>query len=93
MTSRYRVGQAVIVTTEDKHQVGVIVNAFKVKKKTLYDVLLESRSAISALNSSSNNKVYINRTLTKQLCDSGTITPTFDYNQLLEEDLIPHTRS
>lgn len=93
MTSRYKEGQAVIVTTEDKHQVGVIVNAFKVKKKTLYDVLLESRSAISALNSSSNNKIYINRILTKQLCESGTITPTFDYNQLLEEDLIPHTRS
>lgn len=93
MTSRYKEGQTVVVTTEGKHQVGVIVNAFKSKKSTLYDVLLESRSAISALNSSSNNNVYINRKLTKQLCDSGTITPTFDYNQLLEADLIPHTRS
>ena len=91
--TRYAEGQPVIVTTEEKHQVGVIVNVFKVKKKTFYDILLESRSAISTVNSSSNNKTYINRELTKQLCDSGAITPTIDYNHLVEEDLIPHTRA
>lgn len=91
--TRYAEGHPVIVTTEEKHQVGVIVSVFKHKKKTFYDVLLESRSAISALNSSSNNKTYINRELTKQLCDSGAITPTIDYKHLVEEDLIPHTRA
>ena len=91
--TRYTEGHPVIVTTAEKHQVGVIVNVFKHKKKTFYDVLLESRSAISALNSSSNNKTYINRELTKQLCDSGAITPTIDYKHLVDEDLIPHTRA
>lgn len=91
--TRYTEGQPVIVTTEDKHQVGVIVNVFKVNKKTMYDVLLECRSAISAINSSENNRTYINRTLTSKLCDSKLIVPTFSYRDLVEQDLVPDTRS
>ena len=45
----YKVGETVIVTTEDTHQVGVILNKHAVNKQTLYDVLLESRSALIML--------------------------------------------
>lgn len=86
-------GQPVIITSEDKHQVGVIVKKFKVAKRTMYDVLLETRSAISCINSASSNKTYINRELTKRLCDSKIIVPTMNYAELILNDQIPHTRS
>jgi hypothetical protein len=90
--SRYELGQSVIVTSEDKHQVGIIVDTFIHNKSRLYDVLFESRSAISAINSSSNRKVYINRELTKKLCDTNVITATMDYKYLFDNELLPITR-
>jgi hypothetical protein len=90
--ARYKLGQSVIVTTSEKNQVGVIVETFTHNKARLYDVLLESRSAISAVNSSSNKNIYINRELTKKLCESGEITPTIDYNYMLDNELLPRTR-
>lgn len=98
----YKEGQTVIVTTKgpkdgvDTHQVGVIVKKFRAQNKVLYDVLLESRSAISALNSSSNNQIYINRQLSKQICNPDDkyprIVTTIPYAQLLEDEMLPRTR-
>jgi hypothetical protein len=85
-------GQTVIVTSPEKHQVGVIVKKFKVAKRTVYDVLLESRSAISCVNTAPSSKTYINRDLTKLLCESGRIETTLNYQYLVQHDLIPDTR-
>lgn len=98
----FREGEPVIITSREengyKHQVGVIVKKFKAKNRTLYDVLLENRSAISALTSANSNNVFINRGLTKQLCepdDTGNVAirTTLDYQALVEADLIPDTRA
>jgi hypothetical protein len=86
-------GQTVIVTTPEKHQVGVIVKKFKVAKRTMYDVLLESRSAISCVNTAPSSKTYINRDLTKLLCESGKIEANINYQYLLQNDLLPDTRA
>jgi hypothetical protein len=90
--SRYAIGQPVIVTSEDKHQVGVVVETFIHNNSRLYDILFESRSAISAINSSSSRNTYINRELTKKLCDTGIITPTIDYDFLFINEMLPITR-
>ena len=66
----WKAGETVIVTQEGVNRVGVILDKFLVSKQTMYDILLENRSAITMVNSSSNNKTYINRSLTKLLCPS-----------------------
>ena len=90
-------GRTVIVTTVDNpettHQVGVIVKRFVHNKRVMYDVLLESRSAISALTTAASNKTFINRELTEKLCDTDSIKTTIPYQHLLENDLLPDTRS
>ena len=90
-------GKTVIVSsTEDtatKHQVGVIVKRFTHNKRVLYDVLLESRSAISALTTAPSSNTYINRELTERLCETDCIVTTIPYQHLLENDLLPDTRS
>ena len=40
-----------------------------------------------------DNKIYINRTLTKSLCESGEITTTIPYKHLVENDLLPEFKS
>ena len=89
----YRAGDTVIVTFEDANRVGVILESFLVNKKTMYDILLENRSAMTMVNTSSNNKTYINRALTKLLCDSDQIVTTIPYKELLENDALPIVRA
>ncbi len=89
----YRIGQPVIVTQEGVNKVGIIVEKFLVNKSVMYDVLLESRSAISAINTAKSKQSYINKDLTEKLCETGMIVPTMDYDSLFENNLIPQTRS
>jgi hypothetical protein len=85
----YKPGQTVIVTTEDKNQVGVIIGHHVFNKQNLYDVLLETRSAIIMISTASSKKTYINKTLTAKLCDTGIIETTVPYKTLLAEDMLP----
>lgn len=89
----WKAGETVIVTQEGVNRVGVILDKFLVSKQTMYDVLLENRSAITMVNSSSNNKTYINRSLTKLLCDSNVIETTIPYAELLANDELPIVRA
>lgn len=89
----YKAGDTVIVTFEDANRVAVILDSFLVNKKTMYDILLENRSAMTMVNTSSNNRTYINRTLTKLLCDSDQIVTTIPYKELLENDALPIVRA
>lgn len=89
----WKAGETVIVTQEGVNRVGVILDKFLVSKQTMYDVLLENRTAITMVNSSSNNKTYINRALTKLLCDSNIIETTIPYAELLANDELPIVRA
>ena len=89
----YRAGDTVIVTFEDANRVAVILDSFLVNKKTMYDILLENRSAMTMVNTASSNRTYINRTLTKLLCDSDQIVTTIPYKELLENDALPIVRA
>jgi len=89
----WKAGETVIVTQEGVNRVGVILDKFLVSKQTMYDVLLENRTAITMVNSSSNNKTYINRALTKLLCDSNIIETTIPYADLLANDELPIVRA
>ena len=89
----YRAGDTVIVTFEDANRVAVILDSFLVNKKTMYDILLENRSAMTMVNTASSNRTYINRTLTKLLCDSDQIVTTIPYKELLENDELPIVRA
>jgi hypothetical protein len=88
----YKTGETVIVTVEDTHHVGVILDKCIINKQTLYDVLLENRRAIIALNTSASKHNYINKILTSKLCDTGIIETTIPYKTLLEEDKLPSCR-
>jgi len=86
----YRAGDTVIVTTEDKNQVAVVLDRRVVNKISSYDVLLESRTALVMLATNSSNRNYINKSLTAKLCDTETIQTTIPYKELVANDLIPH---
>ena len=89
----YKAGETVIVTQEGTNRVGVVLDKFQVHKKTMYDVLLENRSGISMLTTSTNNKTYINKSLTKLLCDSNIIETTIPYADLVANDELPIVRA
>ena len=89
----FKAGDTVIVTFEDANRVAVILDSFLVNKKTMYDILLENRSAMTMVNTASSNRTYINRTLTKLLCDSDQIVTTIPYKELLENDALPIVRA
>lgn len=89
----WKAGETVIVTQEGVNRVGVILDKFLVSKQTMYDILLENRSAITMVNSSSNNKTYINKSLTKLLCDSNVIETTIPYAELVANDDLPIVRA
>ncbi len=89
----WKAGDTVIVTQEGVNRVGVILDKFHVSKQTMYDILLENRSAITMVNSSSNNKTYINKTLTKLLCESDKIVTTIPYNELVASESLPIVRA
>lgn len=85
----YKVGDTVIVTTENNNQVGVILNKHVVNKQTLYDVLLESRSALIMLGTAHSKNKYINKSLTEKLCDTEIIQTTIPYKELVEMENLP----
>ena len=89
----WKAGDTVIVTQEGVNRVGVILDKFLVSKQTMYDILLENRSAITMVNSSLNNKTYINKSLTKLLCDSNIIETTIPYANLVANDELPIVRA
>lgn len=89
----WKAGDTVIVTQEGVNRVGVILDKFQVSKQSMYDVLLENRSAFTMVNSSANNRTYINKALTKLLCDSGQIETTIPYNELVANEALPIVRA
>jgi hypothetical protein len=89
----YKIGQPVIVTKDGINKVAIILNQTVVNKSVLYDVLFEDRTATTAVNTSKSKKTYINNTLTEMLCDSKIITPTLNYNDLAERNLLPYIAS
>jgi hypothetical protein len=85
----FKAGETVIISNDDAHQVGVILNQYVINKKTMYDVLLETRSAVTMIGTSSSKNMYINKALTEKLCDSEIIKTTIPYKELLESDSLP----
>lgn len=90
----YKEGDTVIVFNKDRYQVAMIVGKVNVNKKTLYDVLLETRSIIAAVPRGAVSKqAYIDDNLTKRLISTGEIESTLpDYTYLTEQWLIPAYR-
>ena len=86
----YVEGNTVIVTTEGKNQVAVVLDRRVINKVSVYDVLLESRTALVMMTTNSSNRNYINKLLTAKLCDTDTIQTTIPYKELVANDLIPH---
>lgn len=87
---KYRIGEPVIVTQDGVNRVGVILDQYLISKQLMYDVLLETRSAIGPISATSKgNYNYINQSLTTKLCESQAITPTFSYKELAADDLLP----
>jgi hypothetical protein len=85
----YKVGESVIVTSDNTHQVGVVIDKYALKKQTVYDVLLESRTALIQLNTAVSKNTYINRILTSKLCQTELVECNVPYKDLLEQDLLP----
>ena len=72
----YKAGDEVIVTSEGVNKVGVVLDRRVINKSSVYDVLLENRSALVMLNTSNSMRNYINKPLTEKLCESGQIQST-----------------
>lgn len=87
----YREGDDVIVTSEGINRVGVVINRRVINKSSVYDVLLENRSALIMLNTSNTNHNYINKTLTSKLCDTGAVMSTIPYKELVANEDLPYT--
>ena len=85
----YKAGDTVIVTNEDTNHVGVILDKYLINKQSVYDVLLENRSALIMLNTSTSRKQFINKSLTSKLCDTGIIECTIPYKDMLLNDDLP----
>jgi hypothetical protein len=86
----YKAGDEVIVTSEDKNQLGVVLAKRTINKLSVYDVLLESRSALVMLGTSNNAKTFINKGLTSKLCDTEMIRSTIPYKELVANEQLPH---
>ena len=86
----YKAGDEVIVTSEGVNRVGVVLDRRIINKSSVYDVLLENRSALVMLNTSTNTRNYINKILTERLCVSGQIQSTIPYKDLVANEQLPH---
>ena len=86
----YKAGDEVIVTSEGVNKVGVVLDRRVINKSSVYDVLLENRSALVMLNTSNNMRNYINKPLTEKLCESGQIQSTIPYKELVATESLPH---
>jgi hypothetical protein len=89
----FKVGETVIVTEGDVNRVGVILDKFTVSKRVVYDVLLENRSAVCMIGTKATDSAYINQHLSGLLCYSGMIETTIPYKHMLDNDLLPITKS
>ncbi len=89
----YKVGEPIIVTKEGVNHVGIVLDKFLINKATMYDILLENRSAFTMINTAKTKQIYINKELTSKLCDTGVITPTMNYNTLFENNQLPIVRA
>ena len=84
-----RIGETVIVTQDGVNRVGVVLDKFIASKRTVYDVLLENRSAVC----STKTDTYVNTILTEMLCKTEQIETTIPYKMLLDNELLPITKS
>ena len=89
----YKAGDPIIVTKEGIHHVGVVLDKFAVNKATMYDILLENRSAFTMINTAKSKQIYINKDLTTKLCNTKAIVPTIDYADLVLNDQLPIVRA
>ena len=89
----YKTGDAVIVTKESVNHVGIVLDRFQINKSTMYDVLLENRSAFTMINTAKSKQIFINKELTAKLIESGTIVPTMNYAELFEANQLPIVRA
>jgi len=86
----YKAGDEVIVTSEGVHRVGVVLDRRIINKLSIYDVLLENRSALVMLTTSNSNRNFINKALTEKLCESEVIQSTIPYKELVANEQLPH---
>jgi hypothetical protein len=86
----FRAGDEVIVTTPDNNQLGVVLSKRIISKLSVYDVLLESRTALVMLGTAPSAKTYINKQLTAKLCDTELICSTIPYKELVADEKLPH---
>tara|TARA_B100000963_G_C22560246_1_gene640967 strand:- start:542 stop:820 length:279 start_codon:yes stop_codon:yes gene_type:complete len=91
----YNPGETVIVTQDEINKVGVVIDQYKVNKQTVYDVLLENRSAVCMITTAPKHKTRINRSLTNRLSDDfgGPIKANVPYRELVEAEALPITKS
>jgi signal-transduction protein with cAMP-binding, CBS, and nucleotidyltransferase domain len=89
----YKAGETVIVTQEDVHHVGVVLDKYTLSKATVYDVLLENRTALIMLNTAVSKKTFINKVLTAKLCATDLIQTTIPYKDMVLNDLLPICRA
>ena len=89
----YRPGQTVIVTQDEVNRVGVVLDQYSVNKNIVYYVLLENRSAMCMITTNAKQDTYLNKSLTTMLCDTDQIESTIPYKQLLNNELLPITKS
>jgi hypothetical protein len=89
----YRTGETVIVTQEGVNRVGVVLDKYIANKRTVYDVLLENYKAVCMIETKPYERGYINENLSKSLCKTAAITTTLPYKYMLENELLPITKS
>ena len=91
----YNPGETVIVTQDDVNKVGVVIDQYKVNKQTVYDVLLENRSALCMITTAPKHSTRINRSLTSNLSNDygGPIEANVPYRELVEAEALPITKS
>ena len=92
----YKAGETVIVTQDDVNKVGVVLDQYTTNKETVYDVLLENRSALCMISTAPKHDTRINRTLTSKLCgeEGGfTVESNVPYRELVGTESLPFTKS
>jgi hypothetical protein len=91
----YNPGETVIVTQDTINKVGVVIDQYKVNKQTVYDVLLENRSALCMITTAPKHTTRINRSLTNNLSidHGGPIEAKVPYRELVESESLPITKS
>ena len=92
----YRAGETVIVTQDDVNRVGVVLDQYIAAKQTVYDVLLENRSALCMITTAPKNNTRINRQLTAKLCNTdnaSVVKHNIPWKELVEAEALPFTKS